>query len=898
MKDGTVARRKSSGPLLLPLALAAALASWAPLAPAQAAGAATPVMSSEQQRQAIERLPQAYRDWLVEVEPLITDEERVMFLSLTKDYQRDAFIQRFWEVRNRRPGARANEARERYAERLAAARARYGDLQADARARILLKNGEPDEVTVAQCASLLWPLEVWHYGARSADQVADEIYVVFYRRWHAGPFRLWDPGDGFAVLFADRGAGGQGGADLAGLVLDCRDGDALAKLLRRAGAVHPVLLAAFDARPAPVHREWVATFGAYSTDVPEGAAALAGKLSISYPGRRESRTVVQGVLSVTAAAAVPSHLGGRTAYDFLVTGEVLSGGALFESFRYRFDVPAPPPVPRAPAPGGSAAAAAAADSPGEAGAGGTAAPGDAGGAVPLVFERQLRPGAYTLVVKLEDLNSGRLLRLEQPLAVPSVQEVIAGAGGTAGTQTPAADPAIRSALEEANAALTGGTPAIKLVAPVGELQTGMTRFDALATGPGIDRVAFTLDGKPVFAKRKPPYSVELDLGTAPRAHHLAASAFNAAGALLATDELVVNSAGNRFRIKLVEPQRGKQVRGSLLARADVETPDGEGGVERVELYLGDTLAATLYQPPYEQAMVLPHGQALSYVRAVAYLADGSSTEDLVFVNAPEGFEQVNVQYVELYAALIDRHGRPVTGAAASRFTVLEDGVRQDLVRCERVSDLPIHAAVVLDTSASMESSLETARGAVLRFFETAIKPRDRAAVITFNDHPSLAVKFTNDQAALAAGLAGLKAERGTALYDTLVYAFYYFNGVKGQRAILLVTDGRDEDSRFSFEQALEAARRAGITLYAIGLGDDVEKHKLSRLCEETGGRAFFLKGAADLPAIYAAIQDELRAKVLLAYQSKNTSTQDAFRTVDVKLDMPGVEVKAPRGYYP
>jgi Ca-activated chloride channel family protein len=187
---------------------------------------------------------------------------------------------------------------------------------------------------------------------------------------------------------------------------------------------------------------------------------------------------------------------------------------------------------------------------------------------------------------------------------------------------------------------------------------------------------------------------------------------------------------------------------------------------------------------------------------------------------------------------------------------------------------------------------------VLSFLATAIKPRDRAAVITFNDHPYLAVKFTNDQAALAASLAGLKAERGTALYDTLIYSFYYFNGVKGQRAILLVTDGRDEDSRFTFEETLETARRAGITLYAIGLGDDVEKRKLSRLCEETGGRAFFLKRAADLPAIYAAIQDELRSKILLAYQSKNTSTQDAFRTIEVKLDMPGVEVKAPRGYYP
>jgi len=220
------------------------------------------------------------------------------------------------------------------------------------------------------------------------------------------------------------------------------------------------------------------------------------------------------------------------------------------------------------------------------------------------------------------------------------------------------------------------------------------------------------------------------------------------------------------------------------------------------------------------------------------------------------------------------------------------------VRCERVGDLPVHVAVLLDTSESMAGSLDLARAAVQRFFTTAIKPRDRAALITFNDHPNLAVKFSHDQAALADGLAGLKAERGTALYDTLVYAFYYFNGIGGQRAILLATDGRDEDSRFTFEEVLESARRTGVAVYAIGLGEQVEKRKLTRLAEETGGRAFFLQDAGELAAIYATLEEELRSRYLLAYQSRNNGADTAFRTVEVKVDAPGVEVKAPRGYYP
>ena len=145
-------------------------------------------------------------------------------------------------------------------------------------------------------------------------------------------------------------------------------------------------------------------------------------------------------------------------------------------------------------------------------------------------------------------------------------------------------------------------------------------------------------------------------------------------------------------------------------------------------------------------------------------------------------------------------------------------------------------------------------------------------MITFNDHPMLAVKFTRDVKALAGGLAGLKAERGTALYDSLIFSFYTFNGLKGRRALLLLSDGRDEGSRFSFEEALEFARRAGVTVYAIGLGDDVDKRKLARIAEETGGRAFFPKRAGDLAAIYAGIAAELRSQYLIAYQSTTTRT--------------------------
>ena len=123
----------------------------------------------------------------------------------------------------------------------------------------------------------------------------------------------------------------------------------------------------------------------------------------------------------------------------------------------------------------------------------------------------------------------------------------------------------------------------------------------------------------MFTKKNPPYSVELDLGNIPRPRTLTAKAFDAAGTELAMDELIINSAANRFQVRLAEPQKGKRYQGSLLARAETTVPDGQT-VERVEFFLNETRVATLYQPPFQQPIVLPKSEEIAYVRAVAYLS--------------------------------------------------------------------------------------------------------------------------------------------------------------------------------------------------------------------------------------------------------------------------------------
>jgi Ca-activated chloride channel family protein len=822
------------------------------LAEAPKRDSSPPKLTRKQEKEAIAKLPEKYRDWLIEVEVLITPVERSAFLVLEKDYQRDAFIQHFWEVReggSSRPG----EFQRNFEARVAEARERFGKQMVDERARIFLLNGAPAAEVAGRCATILWPVDIWYYPG--SDRTHEEFIIVFYQHWGAGPYRVWDPASGLGELLADNNREER---SLSAIANGCRDGDKIAGAIAwvaAQGMHYASLQASFQSKPKAPHTEWVNSFRSYSTDLPAGAELLPAKLEISFPGHAGNRTAVQGVVSVPAAAAGQVKLAERRSYDFLLTGEVLQGPRLFENFRYKFDVPL----------------------------------GGAEASLPLVFERLLRPGEYTLVVKLEDLNSSKLFRAAQKLVVPQVDQAL--------PPPPPSNPEDARIFKEATDAIANGETVVKLVAPRGELQTGMMRFDTLTSGQNIEKVTFALDGKPLLTKRKPPFSVELDLGSLPRPHHLTATAFDGTGQQVASDDLLVNSAGQRFRAHLVEPQRGRRYERSLPVRADIEVPDGDQ-IDRVEIFLDETLIATLFQPPYTQPVVLPKGKAASYVRAVAYTTDGSSTEDLVYINGLDTAEVMNIQFVELYASVLDRGLRPVAGLAQKDFSVAEDGRRQEVVRFERVTDLPIHAAVVLDTSASMEKALDTSRVAALQFLQQAIRPKDRAAIITFNDHPNIEVKFSNDLDTLAGGLAGLKAERGTALWDTIIFTLYYFNGVKGQRAVLLLTDGRDEGSRFGFDEALEYVRRSGVTLFAIGLGDEVEKRKLSRITEETGGRAFFIKNIAELGGIYRTIQEELRSQYLIAYQSSNTSSDAGFRTIEVKVGQSGLEVKTLHGYYP
>ncbi len=805
-----------------------------------------------------------HADWLDMVDVLITEEERAYFLSIRADYRRDAFIEEFWKQRDPNRWTVTNELRRQWETRADVARTRFPTLS-DARSWVLMLKGEPYTL----CYDRGREVEIWYY-----DEWEHEVFpLTFFTNVRGEPYEVW------TEINAFRPAKRAGNRRFS--LRERCDGvnPALAKkrINRRYDDAFPYAMAVdrFLPLPEPPATEWVAAFAASSTDLPAGAETFEVDFDLAFPGYHQQRTVVEGVVVVPAGVAASlgrrrGEAGRRAAgppeHRFLITGEVVRDDRLFGKFRYNFEVPASPRR------------------------GAQEAQSDAPQPIPLVFQRYLRPGPVRMLLKIEDLFGRRFARVDASFEVPRIE--------TEADVPRREDTELMRLLAEANDAAARGEHILRLVAPARTVITGLARFKTFVSGD-FDRVTFFLDGKPVLTKRAAPYSVELDLGNDPTPQLLRASGFDADGEELAFDEIQLNPGGQRFRARLVEPRSNVSYRHSVPVEVDVQAPDGKS-VDRVEIYLDERRVATLYQPPFAQPLVLPQEQAMVYVRALAYLTDGNSTEDVVFINAPDYLEEIDVQIVEVYATVHDKQGQPVLGLGEEAFEVHEDGAPQELRRFEWVSDLPIHAALLLDVSASMADSLKTVTAAALDFVEQTLKEKDRLALLTFNEQPRVAQGFTNDVAAVQGSLAALRSDGGTAIYDSLVFALHYFHGVRGQKALLLLSDGQDESSAIAFDDTLEYARRAAVTVYAIGLGEAASKraHRrvLQRIAGETGGRAFFLESVSQLEAIYATIQEELRSQYLLVYQSTSTRESGHFRRVEVIAS--GYKVRAMSGYYP
>lgn len=801
-------------------------------------------------------LPEKYRQWLNDVGLIITDPERDVFLQIKDDIDRDEFIDEFWRRRSVDKDGLHTNFKERYMVRLEYAKEHFRNLDTDA-AKIYLINGPPDAIIPVECEDLFVPIQVWYY--ERIEALKSKVYLIFYRPYGMEDWTLWSPIDNLDKLSA------------SGMMMSLQQAGQTCYLATRTlqdamnyelgvlgqGAMGMLGVAKLMQPPA-VQTEGIDRFLGMTTQLSAGAAPLHLSPGIIYPASRDGKMACDISLQIPRRELAIRTLGTQKFYDVDLIGEVIENDHLLENFKYRFDIPI--------------------DEAGEK-------------ALPLTIRRYLYPGSYELRLKASDANHSAEGRLTQTLTVPdhptAPEEVLAT------LRAAGAAPDIASTESDFRPS------AISILQPVKDVLTGVQRFET-NTAQGITAVDFYLDNSKTMTRTQPPFDADLNLGPLPRKHTIRAVAYDVKGRDVGEDELTINAGSEAFLVKIISPQRGTKVSGPTMVVADATAPEGRH-IEKMDFYANETKIATLYQKPWQQLVPVRKTQGLGYIRVVGTLDDGLVAEDLRYVNAPKYLSNVNVDAVELYTTVTE-HSRPVRGLTEKNFHIIEDGQPQQIAQFEYVTDTPLSLGLVIDTSASMIDNLAEAEQGAVGFLNAVLTPKDRAFTMSFDESPYVLCRLTSDRSKLESSFAGLRAEGSTALYDALVYGLFQFQGVRGKKALVVLTDGMDNSSHDDFDTLLDYVKKAGVSIYGIGLnisGSEIEvKSKLNRLAEASGGTTFYIKNVKSLPAIYKQIDDELRSQYQLTYYSTNTEGNNKWRTVDVKMTPSGLTARTISGYYP
>ncbi len=785
------------------------------------------------------------------------------------DGERGAFIDEFL-ARDPDPSTADNELVEAIRRRRSLVR-QEGLSPADVRAQLLFLHGPPEERLVVECGAVFRELEIWRYAFMGG------VEAVVYRPAPTLPYRLWLPFDSMRALYTEEMEYwmlqleelGRRGLGISFLRKSCSE----AQRVTEATGIEGLYGFAKD-RPTSAQLErlldppddvaaWA--LAAVSGSRGEAPAELpVEELKILFPDEYRQRIVSRFFVTLPAGVELEPTAGTEEDEPELrlgVDGIVEQDGVVFDTFRTLFRLA--PPGEEAP--------------------------------VALVVERNLRPGrTFLLRLRIRDEVGGAEAFLARAFTVPDEPVPV--------DEPPLPEEAVVALGEELAKRRIGGADSLVLVPPETDVVIGLWRAEALVTGERIQKVAFLVDGEQQLARSRPPFSVEIRLAPEPREQVVRAEGYDQDGELVAADEVVLNQPTGSLRVRILQPGRGVETGSEVRAEAEVVVPEGLR-VESLEFLVNEVVQATLQRPPWEARVSVPEGEEVVYLTVVATLDDGSRAEDVRFLRAPKYLEEVEVNLVELYTTVTNRSGRLVKGLTREQFRVLEDGRPQEISRFELVEDLPLTLGITIDTSGSMAQALQEAQLAGRAFLDNLITPKDRYFVVAFSDRPTLVMAPTDDVTASEGMLEDLRSEGWTALHDAIVTSLYYFRGVRGRRAMVLLSDGDDTASSIAFREALEYARRSGVSIYTVGLNvgtlDVSVRRKLSTLAEETGGRSFFISEAAELTTVYDEIEDELRSQYLIAFAPDRPPTsEDEFREVEVEVLERGLKARTIRGYYP
>jgi Ca-activated chloride channel family protein len=295
------------------------------------------------------------------------------------------------------------------------------------------------------------------------------------------------------------------------------------------------------------------------------------------------------------------------------------------------------------------------------------------------------------------------------------------------------------------------------------------------------------------------------------------------------------------------------------------------------------------------------------------LASAALVASLAVLSAqqPPSF-RAGVELVSLNVTVMEGQ-KYVTDLNQEDFSVYEDGTKQEVTFFNK-SNLPIALALLLDTSASMETKLQTAQEAAIGFAKK-LRPQDLAEVIDFDSRVVVLQNFSASAGELESAIRKTSAGGSTSLYNAIYIALKDLKKAVAKtpdeirrQAIVVLSDGEDTSSLLPFEEVLDLAKRSETAIYTIGLranegpatttrGFKEAEFVLRQFSQETGGRAFFPNQLADLNNVYGQISDELSSQYIVGYTSRNPKRDGAWRRIVVRVNRPNVQARTKLGYF-
>jgi len=268
-----------------------------------------------------------------------------------------------------------------------------------------------------------------------------------------------------------------------------------------------------------------------------------------------------------------------------------------------------------------------------------------------------------------------------------------------------------------------------------------------------------------------------------------------------------------------------------------------------------------------------------------------------------GTNEVNVVFI-----VTDKHGKRITGMKQADFRVLDDNKPAEVRSFRSEANLPLQVGLLVDASNSVRDRFKFEQESAIEFLNQTVRQRyDQAFVVGFDSTPEVTQDFTDDTEKLAHGVKELRPGGGTAMFDALYFAcrdklMKEARSGPTRRAIILLSDGEDNQSHVTREEAIDMAQRAEAIVYTISTNISGTKHEgdkiLERIADATGGRAFFPFQLRNVADAFGEIQEELRSQYAVAYRPADFKADGHFRTIEIAaVDRKNFHVRARRGYY-